>query len=264
MKIACWIKRRMMFSVIYVLIIFVIARYCACLLPYYSPAAKCNEYLVAHKNDDTLRIGFIGDSWAVFYKQYGLGLSNYLEKRLLHPVEVRSSGVCGLTSKEIYYSMFNVDSIVNIIRWGPDYCVVMAGVNDSDRKLGVDYYKENMCLIIDFLLRNKIVPIVIEIPSYNIRQSFRIRKPVVRLLYLTSMMVNNSSIDCIDDYRIGLAHTIQEKQWEQRIIYIRVKDWNPLGYKDERNLYDGIQMHLNSKGYEVLNHHIAFSIMSDI
>jgi lysophospholipase L1-like esterase len=85
------------------------------------------------------------------------------------PVVVRTAGISGLTSKYLYYCIFRDDSIRDVIEWGPDFCFVVAGINDSDRKMGTSFYKENMRLILDLLLEKHITPIVLEIPTYDIR-----------------------------------------------------------------------------------------------
>lgn len=234
------------------------------LLPYYTPAVKLNEYEVVHKYDDTLRIAVIGDSWADFHGYYRCHIPAILHHLNDKPVQVYTSGISGYTSKEIYYSIFKNDSVRSAIEWGPDYCAVMAGINDADRKMGTRYYKESMRLIIDFLLKNHITPIIFEIPDFNIKYSFEVRRWRLKLKYFFSMFVHLTPIDCIDMYRNALFELLKEENWLNKIVYIRTSKWNPDGYMDDRNIYDESQMHLNEKGYEVLDTCIAYSIQESI
>lgn len=234
------------------------------IVPYYSPAHRLEGLKMQVHDDDTIRIAYIGDSWA-----YGHGnMSCIIDSLLLNatgkPVEVRTAGISGLTSKNIYYGLFKNVSMRNVIEWGPDFCFVVAGINDSDRKMGVGYYKENMKLIIELLLEQHITPIILEIPSYNIKYSFERRNRMVKLKYLVSMLLTWSDMDCIDEYRKAYNELIEEQGWHDKIITIRTNDWNPDGYDDNRNLYDEGQMHLNSKGYLVLDSCIANKIVMQL
>lgn len=244
-----------------ILLLLLVVIPCLRWLPYYSPATKQQHYQSALHMDDTLRIAFIGDSWADWHKKHQCKIPVFISSKAECNVDVYISGILGLTSKQIYLSMFQDDSVRNAIEWGPDYCVVMAGINDADRKMGTGYYKENMRLIIDFLLSNQITPVIIEIPYFNTRRSFQIRNFEGKLQYLLSMAVHFSPIDCVHQYRKAHTELIEEEGWSQRIIYIPESNWAPEGYRDSRNLYDDLQMHLNEKGYEVLDSCIASSIL---
>lgn len=235
-------------------------------LPYYQPATKTNEVPVSlQHDDDTLRITYIGDSWAEFHQQHNCHLDTMVSRLTGRPVKVRTAGISGLTSKEIYYSIFQNHNVRDaVINWHPDYCVVNAGVNDSERKMGAGYYKESMRLIVDYMLRSHIVPILLEIPRYNSSRMFRIRGIPSKMLYLTSMLIHLSAMDCIDEYRRTLDELIEKQGWASKIILIRTDSWNPLGYEDERNIYDYLQLHLNEKGYEVLDSCIASYISTQI
>ena len=68
-------------------------------------------------------------------------------------------------------------------------------------------------------------------------------------------------MDCINDYRKAYTDLIYEKGWEKKVITISSEDWNPDGYKDQRGLYDEGLMHLNEKGYHVLDSCIAHKII---
>lgn len=232
--------------------------------PYFSPAVKQEGLKVARHTDDTIRIAYIGDSWAEGHKAVDCEIDSLVGMATGRSVNVKTVGISGLTSKNIYYGIFRNDSFKDVIEWGPDYCFVLAGINDSDRKMGKYYYKENMRLIIELLLDNNIVPIVLEIPSYDIKFSFERRNRQTKVLYLLSMLVTWSKMDCIEDYRNAYWKLIDEKKWNKHVISIRHDEWNPNGYMDSRKLYDEGRMHLNEKGYHVLDSCIASKIINRI
>lgn len=231
---------------------------------YYSPAVSQQGLRVLKHYDDTIRIGFIGDSWADGHKKTKCVIDTIVEARIGMPVIVKTTGISGLTSKNVYYSIFRDDSVRSVVEWGPDFCFVSAGINDSDRKMGVKYYKENMKLIINLLLENHIIPIILEIPSYNIHFSFRRRSRQIKLRYLLSMLINFSKMDCINDYREAYNELLDEQHWKDDVLTIYYTDWNHDGYKDKRKIYDEGQMHLNEKGYLVLDSCIANVIVESL
>lgn len=231
---------------------------------YYTPAQKQQLQVMLKHNDDTLRISYIGDSWAESHKKHNCIIDSMINKAIGKNVEVRTAGVSGMTSKNIYNGIFINDSIREVIEWGPDYCFVVAGINDSDRKMGKGYYKENMRLIIEFLLENQITPVILEIPSFDIAFSFKRRTRLIKLQYMVSMLLTNSKMDCINDYRNAYHDLIVEQNWNNRVITISVNDWNPEGYYDKRGLYDGGLMHLNARGYYVLDSCIAQKIINHL
>jgi hypothetical protein len=51
---------------------------------------------------------------------------------------------------------------------------------------------------------------------------------------------------------------------QSSIIYISADSWNAAGYQDKRGLYLSDEIHLNAKGYAVLDSCIASEILKDI
>ena len=234
---------------------------CLHYIPYFIPAEEQNDIVIKHHNDDTIRIAYIGDSWAVGHQKVKCVIDSLVGFAIGKTVLIRSAGISGLTSKNVYYGIFRNDSMKDVIEWGPDFCFVVAGINDSDRKIGKGYYKQNMRLIIDFLLQNQIIPIILEIPSYDIRLSFKRRSRKIKLLYIASMLLTRSKMDCINDYRQEYSNLLIEQGWEKKVISIWSKDWNPDGFRDIRGLYDEGLMHLNEKGYLVLDSCISNKVV---
>lgn len=229
--------------------------------PYFTPAVIQEGLSVIPHDDDTIRIAYIGDSWVDGHKSFNCVIDSIIGSQTNRFVEVKIAGISGLTSKNIYYGIFRNDSIRSVIEWGPDFCFVVAGINDSDRKMGKSYYRENMRLILELLLDNHITPIVLEIPSYDIWFSFQRRNKEVKLQYLVSMLLTCSKMDCIQDYRDAYKDLIREQKWDKKVINISIEDWNPDGYKDSRKIYDEGLMHLNELGYHVLDSCISQKII---
>lgn len=231
---------------------------------YYTPAVRQEGMAISKCQDDTIRIAYIGDSWAERHKKYYCMIDSIIMKSIKREVKVKIAGISGLTSKNVYYSIFRNDSIRSVLEWGPDFCFVSAGINDSDRKMGTGYYKENMRLIVELLLDNSIIPIIMEIPTFDINYSFKRRNRQTKLIYLISMLLTWSKMNCIQEYRNIYWNLIQEKNWYDSVMTIRYLDWNPDGYRDKRGLYDEGRMHLNDKGYYLLDSCISNKIIRHI
>ena len=250
-------KRLFLFVIIVIILIEVVINN----IPYYAPAIQQRGLTILKHYDDTIRIAYIGDSWAEGHKNVTCVIDSIISAVTGKPVVVETAGISGLTSKNVYYGVFRNYSMRSVIEWGPDFCFVVAGINDSDRKMGKKYYKENMKLIIELLLENHVTPIILEIPSYDILFSYQRRSRQIKLQYLVSMLLTWSKMDCIDDYRKEYNELLDEQDWNNKVLTVYSKDWNPDGYKDKRNLYDGGLMHLNAKGYLVLDTCIAYKII---
>lgn len=231
-------------------------------IPYYAPAVENKTFITKGKhNDDSIRIAFIGDSWAEYHQHmHNCCIAALVCSQTNRPVSIRTCGISGLTSKQLYQYLFTKKSITDVIEWGPDFCIVAIGVNDADRKLGKHYYQENIRLIINFLLDRNIVPVVLEIPYFNTWHSFKVRKPFEKLKYLMSMIINFSAMDCIDEYRNTFEVLMEQQNWYEKLIYLKTYEWNQDGYRDTRDIYDDLQMHLNTRGYQILDSCIAQKI----
>ncbi len=229
--------------------------------PCYRPAEKQTGLSVSCHNDDTIRIVYFGDSWAYIHKEMKCIIDSMIQARIGKTVQIRNAGVGGFVSKEIYNGIFTNKELKSAIEWGPDFCFVSAGINDCNKKMGRDNYKENIRLLISLLLENHITPLILEIPYYDIYHAFW-KMPIVPMLRsIRSMVWTQSSIDCIDSYSNAYNDLIIEQQWQDGVITIRRDDWNPQGYKGQKELYTSDRMHLNQDGYFVLDSCIASQII---
>lgn len=248
--------------VVFVLLAIVVAfvcyySYCPC----YRPAVKQTGLNVLHHNDDTIRIAYIGDSWAYNHKEMKCVIDSMIQTQIGKAVQIRNAGVGGLISKEIYNGIFANKELKSAIDWGPDFCFVSAGINDCNKKMGSDNYKENMRLLISLLLKNHITPLILEIPYYDISHAFLEMPFVPMLRSIRSMLWTQSAINCIDSYSNAYNDLINEQHWQDVVITIRRAYWNPNGYEGQRELYTSDRMHLNQDGYSVLDSCIASQIV---
>ena len=255
--------RKLYFIIVFGLFFSVIAfvlyySYCPC----YKPAEMRTGLRMLHHNDDTIRVAYIGDSWAHNHKEMKCLIDSIIHDEIRKPVLIRNAGAGGLTSKEIYNGIFKNKDMRSVIEWGPDFCFVSAGINDSNIKNGSENYKENMRLLISLLLDNNITPVILEIPYYDINHTFWEMPFVPMLRGIRSMLWTQSSIDCIDSYSNSYNDLIIEQQWQNDVITIRRNDWNPKGYKGQKELYTSDRMHLNQDGYLRLDSCISSHIVA--
>lgn len=251
----------------YKLIILLIALITTCitigvkLYSYYAPAQLRPPYRTVQHHNDTIRIAYIGDSWAFGHQFHQCKIKEYLENELHRPVVVSSYGIGGLTSKEIYNALFELYSLKLFMEKGYDYCFISAGINDTYKKMSTSYYRESMDCIIQLMLTNHIHPIIQEIPDYNIKKAYENQKNEKKLLRQISMLINGTDLDCKQQFRNALDELIQEKGYQGEVSIVRYKSWNNRYKKDLKELYIEDQMHLNEKGYSVLDSVIVNEII---
>lgn len=232
---------------------------------YYAPPRLRQPYQTNATPDDTLRIAFIGDSWAFMHKDHDCKIAQMLQDSIHRPVKIHSYGVCGLTSKEIYENIFeNSDFKHFLSKRRYEFCYVSAGINDTYKKMCISYYQKSMDGIIQFLLSNHIHPIIQEIPDYDINISFERQKTSRKLLRRLSMMINDTPLDCKKLFRDALNELIHEKNYADKVSIIRYNSWNNNGDKDLDNLYRSDRLHLNDNGYAVLDRAITKEILNQI
>ena len=227
---------------------------------YFSPATYYTTYNIKQHYDDTIRIAFIGDSWAMGHQYHKCILPQILTEKLKIPIKTESYGIGGLTSKEIYIALFEVEQFKMFMKKGYNYCIVSAGINDTHKKMSKLYYKNNMNCIIRFLIANRIYPIILEIPDYNIYQAYNNQELYMKIIQNFSMFVNSTNLNCKQQFRDALNELIKEKKYENAVNVIPFKSWNKDYLKDLETIYDINQIHLNERGYKLLDSVIAKEI----
>lgn len=228
---------------------------------YYAPAQQHFPYQTIQHHDDTIRIAYIGDSWAFGHQFHQCKIKEILEKKLQRPVIVSSYGIGGLTSKEIYHALFELVSLKHFMKKGYDYCFLSAGINDTYKKMSVSYYQESLDCIIQFMLANHIHPLIQEIPDYNIQRAYERQLVKKKLIRRLSMFINDTDLDCKQQFRDALDELIQTKGYQDKVTVIRYKSWNNNYENDLKELYIDDQMHLNEKGYTTLDDLISMKIL---
>lgn len=220
---------------------------------YYSPPTEREPYPITKNHNDTLRIAYIGDSWAFFHAPYDNRMTDSLSQAIGCPAKVTSLGYCGRSSKEIYWKLFDDAEMRSFISKGYDYCIISAGINDSNKKMNTNYYKRSMECIINFMLFNNITPIIIEIPDYDIEKMYRWGMPSRKLLRRFSRIINGTSVSCKKDFRQAFDNLLREKEYKDKVHVITYKTWNSDYTKDQKTLYESDGVHLNEKGYAKLD-----------
>lgn len=234
---------------------------------YYAPPQLREPYKVSNqtKHDDTLRIAYIGDSWAYMHKSHNCKIAQIIEDSIHCPVSVQSFGICGLTSKEIYENMYNNNDFREFLQTnGCKYYYISAGINDTYKKMSIHYYKTSMDYIIQFAQKNSIKLIIQEIPDYDIQKSFERQNNGKKKLRRLSMYINKISIDCKQKFRDALDELIYEKGYQKKVSVIRYQSWNNDYEKNLRLLYLDDGLHLNEHGYAKLDSVIAQEIITTI
>ena len=230
---------------------------------YYAPPQIREPYQMNSTGDDTLRIAYIGDSWAFFHKEYNSIIEHFLCDSLHRPVMVHSFGICGFTSKEIYESMHDDNEFKDFLEQHKyNYCFISAGINDTYKKMSISYYQNSIDGIIKLLLANQIRPIIMEIPDYDIQKAYKWQTADKKALRRLSMFINNKPLDCKQLFRDALDELIQEKGYADKVSTIRYQSWNNEYLNDLNTLYLRDGMHLNEEGYAKLDSVIAHTIIA--
>lgn len=226
-------------------------------------------YPVMCHEDDTIRVAMIGDSWAALHSSNKM--DSFLQCKLYNkiglPIKMTSRGKGGEKSRGIYQLLFDEDEkygTKEIIASGIDYCVISAGINDASANLGPRLFCYHMRLIINFLLFNKIRPILIEVPDVNIWKVHG-SKPLKDLAsdYLRSIMTHCKMYQ-MTEYRDSLRTMLMSENLMDSVIYIHADEWNGNETTINPQLFLNDQIHLNKKGYELLDSCIVKGVVFDL
>ena len=180
-------------------------------------------------------------------------MTDTLASKLNLPAKVTSMGFCGRSSKEVYWYLFDNPELVSFISKGYDYCFISLGINDANKKMSTNYYKQSMACIIQFLLANHIIPIILEIPDYDIERMYRWEIPSRKLLRPFSRFVTGTPINCKKNFRQAFDDLLAEKKYGDKVQVIRYQTWNNHYSEDLKSFYKDDGIHLNEKGYARLD-----------
>ena len=245
-------------KMIILLIIVVLGCLAYKMFSYYAPPSEHQPYTIPQKQDDTLRIAYLGDSWAFMHREHNCEISKILEDTLHRPVRVHSYGMCGQTSKEFYENIFNNADLKHFLQKRRyEYCFISLGINDTYKKMSITYYQQSMDNIIKFFLANHIRPIILEIPDYDIYKSFERQDDPRKILRRLSMFINNTPLDCKKKFRNTLDEMIIKNNYTKEVSIIQYLSWNKNSTNDLEIIYLNDGIHLNEVGYARLDSCIA-------
>lgn len=226
-------------------------------------------------NDDTLRVAVIGDSWAEYHASLECDtiFCRYAKRLTSLPVKCFSRGHSGKMTKEIYYDMFADRTVEHawekdfctqpLLEQHPDYCIIMAGINDWRLYRPKSYYVGNYRLMLNVLIQNGIRPVVMEVPSvdmrhYNGKRTFY-RRWIFNLLSLLTKVDDSSA----QDYRDAMREMLHETGLDEKVLFIPMSAWNSGGFEANPDIYLDDRLHLNLDGYHVLDSCMAYDIIKD-
>jgi hypothetical protein len=230
----------------------------------FSYAKRLSFYHVHKQENSGLTIGVIGDSWVAGKKidtaLHELLLTKSIQNRVI------SSGHSGAKTKLIYQNMFKDNRTEHsskfVVESKPDYCVVLAGVNDSFGQLGKGFYSHHMVMIIKMLLHYKIEPIVVELPEFGIMQATSEVGLIKRLRYkIFSYFTNSGELNNIIAYRNEFNRKLRETKLDDKIIFVGF-DEICSDYDKNLTLYRN-SLHLSNEGNDILAKVISRYIAND-
>jgi len=235
-------------------------------LPYYDVQPRAEE--------DTLRVIIVGDSWAEFHTNLsGDTILERAARRISRPpVRSWTRGKGGALTKEIYHYMFEsleheyeeyADRCTQeLIESAPDYCVLFAGINDAIFQRSLEYYQENMRLMIRMLLHHGIRPVVMQIPMVDAAWAIDYKPYLHRTAHHLKARLVGTRQNTIPKYREALTEMLASTRLKDSVLYIPADRWDKKGGWDESK-YISDRVHLNMHGYHVLDSCIAAEILSD-
>ena len=226
-------------------------------------------------NDDTLRVVVIGDSWAelhmmlkcdTLFQQYG-------ERLTTTPIKCMTRGKSGAKSKDVYYYMFRSHTQEHswehdictqpLLEQHPDYCVIMVGINDTWKKRPVSYYTGNYRLIIRLLLANDIRPVVMEMPDFALKDWLNIHRKHKSYIYRFYSIFTGVVEDDITPFRNGLREMLKDTRLGDSVLFVPADHWLPQNHHYSEEMYLEDHVHLNYKGYHVLDSCMVSEIIDD-
>ncbi|WP_298494888.1 SGNH/GDSL hydrolase family protein [uncultured Algibacter sp.] len=229
--------------------------------------AKTQPYFQINKTtqDNVLTVGIIGDSWVA-----GNKLDSMLHEKLLKKGQsnrIISSGKSSARSKLIYQNLFKNNDIEHsskfIIESQPEYCIVIAGVNDKASRAGKNYYSFHVIQIIKTLLHYKIKPVVVSLPEFDVVKTIDDMNFLFKTrTYISAKINNDAETDNIKTYRAFLNSELQRTNLSDSVILI---DFNKVcpDYLKCKGLYKD-SAHLSKLGNEKLTEVIASELIEKI
>lgn len=226
-------------------------------------------------NDDTLRVAVIGDSWAEYHASLECDtiFFRYAKRLTSRPVKCFSRGHSGKITKEIYYEMFSDHTVEHswdidrclqpLIEQHPDYCIIMAGINDMRLCKPADFYTGNYRLMLNLLIKNGIRPVVLEMPGVDLKYFHENRRFYRRWMFDVVALLTKIDYSSVPIYRNAMKKMLHETGLDEKVLFIPMSAWNSGGIDTNPELYLDDRLHLNLDGYHVLDSCMAYDVIKD-
>lgn len=203
--------------------------------------------------DSTLTVGIVGDSWVAGHKLDTILYNDLVSYGI--SCKVISSGHPGARTKSIYQNLFKEKkkefSSKFILEENPDYCIIIAGVNDAASQIGRNNYAHHMILILKTFLYYDIIPVVVSLPEFGIQETINGMNLLSKTLNATiARITNNGEIDNIEKYRATLEIQLKSEKLLDNVILI---DYDKVctDYNTCPDLYAN-SSHLSEEGEKIL------------
>ena len=217
-------------------------------------------------SDSLISVFLAGDSW-VGGKKLDSILENYLDSSG-YKSKVFSRGLPNKNTKEIFLSLFQSQmqgGLQDTNMRKPDYCVIIAGVNDAVQHFGPEFYAHHIFCMAKYLLINNIRPLIMVLPQIDSDNAytdkdftFRSRAWLQKKLF--EKKGDNWEHDPLEFYRISLREKLKEENMADKVILFDFRyvtgEFHPyLLFKDPT--------HLNQEGNKQLARYIGIKIRTD-
>ena len=219
------------------------------------------------KQDDTLRIVMIGDSWVgMRSEKMNNNFQAQLSELIGYPVSLRTKGKGGEITKGIYKLLFESGKYGTkpLIMNGVNYCVIFAGINDAAANLGTQQYCHYYSQVIDFLLYNHIRPVIVEIPNVDIWHVYGDKPLKDRITDFLRAVMTGCKMYNYKEYRIALLDMLKTQQLMKKVLFVKMEDWNGQSPEIEDSIFLSDRIHLNCCGYEKLDEAIMRAVAKDL
>lgn len=221
------------------------------------------KFVVKHLPDsDTLTIGIIGDSWVSYQK-----LDRFLHTALLQKgitAKIISAGRDGARSKQILQWLMAEDgnAFNHLLQQQPQYCIVVAGINDAQSYVGAQNYAHHMGLIVQLLHRYHIQPIIVALPWFDTEAAQKNIGRPRKWRNRICAQINHESNNNIAAYRHALSRQLQLQNADWPVMQCSFDELckDASGCKP----YYSDALHLNAAGRALIANLLANSLAKNL
>ena len=206
-----------------------------------------------------LSVSMIGDSWISNSKMDDPMRQALVDSGLAH-VSVKGIGEGGATSRRIFRNLISeggaFSSASTLSDPAVEYCIVIAGVNDSAQHLGPEFYSHHVTEIARVLVAHGVRPLIVELPEYGIEAVHASRGALGWTKdKLFSLLFDAGEIDVVKKYRAHLRERLADAGLADQVQLV--------AFAPVVEDYDGAQglyadpAHLNELGRARLARHLV-------